>query len=85
MATLQENVCGVYSTVTGDAIELSQQSALQGESTETIQETSISHHAQLIIIMHYFTAYRVASSQCLVIKHKRLNYDHASITFVPYQ
>lgn len=66
MATLQENVCGVYSTVIGDAIELSQQSVLQGESTETIQEPSVSHHAQLIII-YYFTAYRVASSQCLVL------------------
>lgn len=41
MATYQENV----STVTGDAIELSQRSALQGESTETIQEPSVSHHA----------------------------------------
>lgn len=63
MATYQENV----STVTGDAIELSQRSALQGESTETLQEPSVSHHAQLIIIIYYFTAYRVASSQCLVL------------------
>lgn len=83
MATLEEYV----STVTGDDIELSQQSALQRRKyrnfTRTKRLTSCSTNYYLLL--HCIQSCFVAMSGIAIFKHKRLNYDHASITFVPNQ